>query len=97
MEQIESLTCTECGVSPLGNMSCKDMLDWIIGWESEDQELSKEHFRAVACNNLRHPSLFNDEALLQLLEAFMEYMDEGLDVSEIRGEWKPCSEATVKC
>lgn len=96
MEQVESPTCAECGARLFAGMSCKDMLGWVIGWESEDEELSKEHFKTVACYNLEHPSLFTDEALCQLRVAFMGHMDEGMAVSEIRRRMGAMFEGDMK-
>ncbi len=65
-------------------MTCWEQLGAILGWESQDPELSAEHFLTVACYNLQHPAQFADEAIAGLRVSFIERLDKGIPVAEIR-------------
>ena len=56
----------------------------ILAWEQQDSELRTEHFLTVASYNLQHPAQFTQEALSELRAAFIERLDDGLPVEEIR-------------
>lgn len=77
-------SCAECGAALQDSLSCRDMLALVIGWESEDEELLKEHFKAVASFNLQHPSCFRDDAVAKLRAAFIDHLEQGLAASAIR-------------
>lgn len=76
--------CPECGASWANGMDCWEQLGWLLGWEADDPELLAEHFVTVSCYNLQHPAQFTDEALAGLCAAFIEHLDHGLPVPEIR-------------
>ncbi len=65
-------------------MTCWEQLGAILGWESQDPELSAQHFLTVACYNLQHPAQFADEAIEGLRVSFVEHLDKDLPVAEIR-------------
>lgn len=76
--------CRECGAARVDGMTCWEQLGAIIAWESEDPELLAEHFLTVASYNLQHPGQFTEEALADLRSAFIERLDHGTMVEEIR-------------
>jgi hypothetical protein len=65
-------------------MTCWEMLGGIIAWEYQDPELLAEHFLTVASYNLQHPAQFTDAALAGLRAVFIERVDHGLAIAEIR-------------
>lgn len=65
-------------------MGCRELLGMVISWEGRDPELLKEHFLTVATWNLQHPAQFTDEALAGLRAAFVDHLDRGATVREIR-------------
>lgn len=76
--------CPECGAPRVNEMDCWWQLGGIISWEFENPELFAEHFFTVACYNLQHPAQFTEEASEQLRSGFIERLDHGLSVAEIR-------------
>lgn len=56
----------------------------LIAWEADDPELLAEHFLTVATYNLQHPAQFTDDALAGLREVFVDWLDRGASVGEIR-------------
>jgi hypothetical protein len=60
------------------------MLETILAWEYGDADLRTEHFATVAAYNLQHPAQFTAEALAGLRVVFIEHVDHGLPVAEIR-------------
>jgi hypothetical protein len=80
----DSVRCAECGAPRLDGLSCWERLGLLLAWEFDDPELRAEHFLTVASYNLQHPAQFTDEALAGLRAAFIEYLDHGLAVAEIR-------------
>ncbi len=76
--------CLECGAPTINGMSCWEQLGLLIAWEHQDSELQAEHFLIVASYNLQHPAQFTDEALMALRAAFIERLDSGLSIAEIR-------------
>ena len=56
----------------------------LIAWEADDPELLAEHFLTVATYNLQHPAQFTDEAIAGLRAAFVDRLDRGVSVREIR-------------
>ena len=79
-----SASCPECGAPRLDGMTCWDQLGLLLAWEAEDSALAAEHFLTVASYNLQHPAQFTDEALAGLRAAFVEHLDRGMAVVEIR-------------
>lgn len=76
--------CPECGALTVNGMNCREQLGAIGAWEFEDPELLAEHFLTVASYNLQHPAQFTDEALAELRSVFIEHLDNGVPVAEIR-------------
>ncbi len=81
---ILSQICPECGAQTPPDLSCRDMLAAILGWEGADPELFILHFFTVACFNLQHPAQFTDEALAGLITGFRKVMDGIAPVSSVR-------------
>lgn len=65
-------------------MSCWEQFGALLAWEADDPELLAEHFLTVATFNLQHPAQFTDEALTALRDTFIDHLDRGLPVPEIR-------------
>lgn len=84
MVSLETDFCPECGAPKVNGMDCKEQLSAIGAWEFEDPELLAEHFLTVASYNLQHPAQFTEEALAGLRSVFIEHLDNGLPVAEIR-------------
>ena len=84
MTNREETSCPECGAPHSGDMTCWDLLGAILAWEWQDQDLAAEHFLTVATYNLQHPAQFTDAALAGLRDAFIDYLDRGITVDEIR-------------
>ena len=76
--------CPECGATKVDGMNCWEQLGAIGVWEFEDPELYAEHFKTVASYNFQHPAQFTDEALAGLRSVFIEHLDNGLPLTEIR-------------
>jgi hypothetical protein len=76
--------CPECGAPMVQGMTCWDMLGAIGAWEFQDPELMAEHFLTVASYNLQHPAQFTEAALAGLRAAFIDRLDKGVAVAEIR-------------
>lgn len=81
---VQSTYCPECGAPNTDGLSCWEMLGALLAWEYGDPELRAEHFLTVACYNLQHPAQFTDAALDGLRAAFIEHLDRGMAVAEIR-------------
>lgn len=79
-----NLSCPECGAPRVQGMTCSEMLGAIIAREADDPELLAEHFLTVASYNLQHPAQFTDAAVVGLRAVFVEYLDRGLGIAEIR-------------
>lgn len=62
------------------------MLGEILAWEHADPKLLEKHFLTVASYNLQHPSQFTDGAISGLKRSFIEHLDSGKPVAEIRQE-----------
>ena len=76
--------CPECGAQRVGDLGCRDMLGHLLAWEVDDAELRAEHFLTVASYNLQHPSTFTDEAIAGLRQSYVDYLDRGISIAEIR-------------
>jgi hypothetical protein len=68
----------------MNGMTCWEMLGAIGAWEFQDPELMAEHFLTVASYNLQHPAQFTEAALAGLQVVFIERLDHGLAIAEIR-------------
>jgi hypothetical protein len=77
-------SCPECGALQVDGLDCWGQLGQIIVWEWEDPELLAEHFLTVASYNLQHPAQFTDEAIDALRGAFLQRLDTGIPIAEIR-------------
>ena len=77
-------TCPECGAPVVDGLTCWEQLGLLIAWEFQDPELQAEHFLTVSAYNLQHPAQFTDEALAGFRAMFVEHLDNGLHVKEIR-------------
>lgn len=64
--------------------SCWEQLGALLAWEWQDPALAAVHFLTVATYNLQHPAQFTDEALAGLRAAFIEHLDQGIAVVEVR-------------
>ena len=78
------IPCPECGAPPAAGLTCWEQLGAILAWEWHDPELSAQHFLTVASYNLQHPAQFTPEAYAGLRAAFIEHLDNGLPIAEIR-------------
>jgi hypothetical protein len=65
-------------------MGCWEMLGAVLAWEAHDPELLAEHFLTVASYNLQHPAQFTEAALAGLRAAYIQRLDRGLGIAEIR-------------
>jgi hypothetical protein len=80
----DTVECPECGARTVNGMTCWEQLGAIGAWEFQDPELLAEHFLTVASYNLQHPAQFTDEAIVGLRAAFIERLDNGVAVAELR-------------
>jgi hypothetical protein len=76
--------CPECGAPKVNDLICWEMLGMLLAWEYDDPELQAEHFLTVACYNLQHPAQFSEATLAGLQAVFIERIDHGLGIAEIR-------------
>ena len=67
--------CSECGARLVDSMTCNELLAEVLGWESIDLELSKEHFFTVATFCLQHPARFTVDAHQILRSSFIDAFD----------------------
>ena len=95
MQEIdEQKYCPECGASEQEGFDCWGQLGALIAWEYDDPELLEEHFKTVTCYNLQHPAMFQDIAIEGLRQVFIEHLDNGLPISEIRKRMGKLGEGT---
>ena len=76
--------CPECGAPRVDGLGCWEQLGQLIAWEVDDVELRGEHFLTVASYNLQHPARFTDDAIDGLRQSYVDYLDRGISVAEIR-------------
>lgn len=76
--------CAECGAPLVDGMDCWSQMGAICAWEWQDPELAALHFVTVASYNLQHPAQFAPETLANLQAVYIEHLDHGLPVAEIR-------------
>jgi hypothetical protein len=81
---VDDLTCPECGAPRVDGFTCWEQLGAVLAWEWQDPELHALHFLIVASYNLQHPAQFTDEALAGIREQFIEHIERGVPVAEIR-------------
>jgi hypothetical protein len=84
MAGVEVVACPECDAPRVDGLTCWEQLGAIIAWEWQDPELLAVHFLTVASYNLQHPAQFTSEAMAGLREQFIEHLDHGVPVAEIR-------------
>jgi hypothetical protein len=80
----DGTTCPECGAPQTAGLTCWEQLGQLLAWEAEDPALAAVHFLTVACYNLQHPAQFTDEAIRGLRAVFIDHLDHGVAVAEIR-------------
>ncbi len=80
----DARTCPECGGPRVDGLNCWEQLGMVLSWEWDDPDLRAEHFLTVAAYNLQHPAQFTDAALEGLRAAFVERLDTGVAVGELR-------------
>jgi hypothetical protein len=68
----------------VNGLSCWELLGLLTAWEYDDPELQAEHFLTVACYNPQHPAQFTEATLAGLQALFIERVDHGLGIAEIR-------------
>ena len=76
--------CPECAAPRVDGLDCWGQLGQLIAWEVDDVELRGEHFLTVASYNLQHPARFTDEAIDGLRRSYIDYLDRGISIAEIR-------------
>ena len=76
--------CPECGAPRVDGLACRDQLGQLLAWEVDDAELRGMHFLTVASYNLQHPAWFTDEAIAGLRQAYIDHLERGVPVAEIR-------------
>ena len=76
--------CPECGAPLVDGLDCWGQLGAIIAWEWQDPALMAQHFLTVASYNLQHPAQFTVDALAGLRQQFIDHLDNGVPVQEIR-------------
>lgn len=76
--------CPECSAPAVDGMPCWGMLGAIIAWEAQDAALLAEHFLSVASYNLQHPAQFTGNAIVGLRAVFIDHLDHGVPVAEVR-------------
>jgi hypothetical protein len=76
--------CRECGAPRVNVMTCWEILGALLAWEYDDPELQAEHFLKVASYNLQHPAQLTEAVLAGLQTVFIERLDHGLGITEIR-------------
>lgn len=88
--------CPECGAPRVDGLGCWDLLGQLIAWEVDDVELRGEHFLTVASYNLQHPARFTDDAIDGLRKSYVDYLDRGISVAEIRRRASAAFEGTKR-
>lgn len=76
--------CLECGAPRVDGMTCWEQLGALIAWEWQDPALLAQHFLTVASYNLQHPAQFTDAALTGLRMAFIDYLEQGISIAQVR-------------
>jgi hypothetical protein len=76
--------CAECVAAMVDGMTCWEQLGSILAWEWNDPELAAKHFLTVASYNLQHPAQFTSEALAGLRASYIEHLDHGTRVEDLR-------------
>lgn len=77
-------SCPECGAVWNAGLTCEEMFHEVLAWEAEDTDLLSEHFLTVACYNLQHPAMFQEEAIENLRGGLILRIDQNAQVPELR-------------
>lgn len=77
-------SCPECGALHIDGLTCWEQLGAILAWEWQDPALQAQHFLTVASYNLQHPAQFTDAALAGLRALFVEHLEQGTGIAEVR-------------
>ena len=88
--------CPECGAPRAHGLGCWEQLGVVLSWEYEDPELQREHFLTVASYNLQHPAQFTDEAVAGLRRVYVDHLDRGIPVAEIRRRVSAATEGATR-
>ena len=88
--------CPECGAPRSGGLGCWERLGAIIAWEADDPALQREHFLTVASYNLQHPAQYTDAAIAGLREVYVEHLDRGIPIAEIRRRVSAATEGSTR-
>lgn len=88
--------CAECGAPHVGGFDCWGQLGAILAWEPDDPELQREHFLTVASYNLQHPAQFADAAIDGLRRSYVDYLDRGISIAEIRRRASAATEGPTR-
>jgi hypothetical protein len=73
----------------IDGLTCWEQLGALIAREWQDPDLLALHFLTVASYNLQHPAQFTDDALASLRTAYLDHLDRGVPVAEIRRQMAP--------
>ena len=92
----QTRTCPECGAPLVHALDCRGQLGAMIAWEWQDPELMAQHFLTIASYNLQHPAQFTAEALAGLREQFIDHLDNGVPIQEIRRRVSSLAEGNTK-
>jgi hypothetical protein len=68
----------------MDGLTCWEQLGIVISWEWQDPLLLAVHFLTVSSFNLQHPAQFTPQVLEGLRLQFIEHLDRGVAVPEIR-------------
>jgi hypothetical protein len=88
--------CPECGAPRVAGLACWEQLGAILAWEPDDPELQREHFLTVASYNLQHPAQYTDAAIDGLRQAYVDYLDRGVSIAEIRRRASAATEGPTR-
>ena len=83
-EQTSVERCPECGAPRVDGLGCREQFGQLLAWEVDDAALRGVHFLTVASYNLQHPARFTDEAIAGLRQSYIDYLDRGISIEEIR-------------
>jgi hypothetical protein len=83
-ERTSAECCPECGAPRVDGLACREQFGQLLAWEVDDAELRGVHFLTVASYNLQHPAWFTDEAITGLRQSYIDYLDRGISIREIR-------------
>jgi hypothetical protein len=89
-------TCPECGAPQVDGLTCWEQLGVLLAWEWQDPALLAVHFLTVAAYNLQHPAQFTDEALAGLQANFVDHLDRGVPVAELRRRTSRFAEGSTR-